>query len=368
MKITAALFREPGQALSFEQLDLDAPREDEVLVRVVASGVCHTDLKATEPGGFNLPRPIVLGHEGAGIVEAVGSAVRKVAPGDHVVLTFDYCGNCSVCRRDHPAYCLGSRPRNFGGFRPDGSTTLSLDGTRVHGNFFGQSSFATHALASERNVVKVAPDLPLDMLAPLGCGVQTGAGAMLNVLAVRPGEQVAVFGTGAVGLAAVMAARVAGAARIIAIDVNPARRDLALELGATDVVDATAGNARDAVMALTGGGADVALDTSSLLPVIRQAIECLAPLGRAGVLASNSATPDANFSIGHLMGGGRRIHGIVEGDSSPDRFIPMLIDLWRQGRVPFDRLVRFYSFEQVNEAFHDAETGATVKPVLRMPG
>lgn len=365
MKITAAIFRDHGVPFSLETAELEAPRDDEVLVRVVATGICHTDLKMTEPGNW-VPRPIVLGHEGAGVVEGVGAAVRKVAVGDHVVLTFDYCGTCAMCRRDHPAYCQTARQRNFGGVRMDGSTTMMLGEARLHGNFFGQSSFATYALADERNVVKVTQDVPLEILAPLGCGVQTGAGAMLNVLEVRAGENVAVFGVGAVGLSAVMAARLAGAARIIAVDPVAARRQLALDLGATDAIDPTTSDAKEAVISLTGLGADAALDTSSVIPVMRQMFDSLAPLGRAGVLASNTKIPDASFGISHLMGGGRQIRGLIEGDSSPDRFIPSLIDFYRQGRFPFDRMIRFYPFAEINAAVAAAIDGSAVKPVLRM--
>src|SRR5688572_27251179 len=192
MKIQAAVLRTAGAPLSIETLEVDGPREDEIAVRLVASGICHTDLRACEDAG-PVPRPIVLGHEGAGIVERVGAAVRKVAPGDAVLMSFDSCGRCPCCLGNAPAYCHQLLERNFGGRRPDGSAPfIDSEGKPVFGSFFGQSSFATHALCRERNVVRCGADAPLELLAPLGCGVQTGAGAVLLSLKVERGDAVAV--------------------------------------------------------------------------------------------------------------------------------------------------------------------------------
>jgi aryl-alcohol dehydrogenase len=231
--IRAAVAREPGKPLQFETATLEAPRDNEVLVRMVATGVCHTDMVVRDQQ-FKTPLPMILGHEGAGVVEQIGRNVTTVAPGDHVVMTYMYCGLCSPCATGHPAHCANMGPLNFGGGRLDGSSSAcTQDGGELHDHFFGQSSFATHAIASELNVVKVDKDVQLELLGPLGCGIQTGAGAVLNAMKVHAGSSFAAFGTGAVGLAAIMAARVAGATKIIAVDVNPARLKLALELGAT---------------------------------------------------------------------------------------------------------------------------------------
>lgn len=363
MRIKAAVARRAGPPLSIESVDLAEPRADEILVRLVATGVCHTDMKACQGAS---PLPIVLGHEGAGIVEAVGARVVKVAAGDPVVMTYNSCGVCPSCIENEPTYCHDMRARNFGGLRADGSSALSQAGAPLHGNFFGQSSFASFALCTERNVVKLKPEVPLELVGPLGCGIQTGAGAVLNALRLRPGQSIAIFGAGAVGLSAVMAARLAGAGRIIAVDVVPHRLTLALELGATHAIDAAAEDALAAVMRITGYGVDFALDTSSLVPVMRQAVESLAPRGTCAIIASPSGpVKELPIAIGHLLSGGRRVRGIVEGESNPDSFIPMLIDLQAQGRFPFDRLIKFYPFERINEAIHDSETGATIKPVLR---
>ena len=234
MKITAAVVREKGGPFIIEDVELDDPRPDEILVRMVATGICHTDVTLRNNP---LTLPIVLGHEGAGIVEKVGACVTKVKPGDAVVLSYVYCGHCSNCREGLPAYCTQSVTATFGGVRSDGTTTLSANGRKIHGNFFGQSSLATYALTYENNVIKVRPDAPLELLGPLGCGIQTGAGAVINSLRVKAGSTIAVFGLGSVGLSAVMAARIAGCPKIVGVDVKPNRLDLASELGATHVLD-----------------------------------------------------------------------------------------------------------------------------------
>src|SRR5690606_5528537 len=219
MKIKAAVFRDKSGKASIETLDLEEPRDDEILVRMVATGVCHTDIKVSTTDMS--PRPIVLGHEGAGVVERVGSRVAKVKPGDHVVMTYDACGRCPSCLANQRTYCDEVGPRSFGGNRPDGSSPLSQDGRKVHGSFFGQSSFAEFAIGYERNVVKVRKDVPLELLGPLGCGLQTGAGAAINALKVGVGQSFAVFGAGSVGLRALMAARLQAAGRILPIHVHP---------------------------------------------------------------------------------------------------------------------------------------------------
>lgn len=362
MKIKAAVFRDKSGKASIETLDLEEPRDDEILVRLVATGVCHTDIKVSTSDMS--PRPIVLGHEGAGVVERVGARVTKVKAGDPVVMTYDACERCPSCLANHRTYCDEVGPRSFGGNRPDGSSPLSQDGRKIHGSFFGQSSFADFALGYERNVIKVRKDVPLELLGPLGCGVQTGAGAVINALKVGVGKSIAVFGTGSVGLSAVMAARLVGAARIIAIDVQPARLDAARELGATDTVNAATEDALQAIKRISRRGVDFALDTTALAPVINQAVNGLAPLGTCGFIAS-PAEP-VGIPIRHLMLGGRTLRGIVEGDSIPDLFIPALIDFYLAGRFPLDRLVKYYPFERINDAIHDLETGAAIKPILRM--
>jgi len=365
MNMRAAVLRGQSLSMPIECVAIDEPRADEVLVRVVATGICHTDIKVAMVPGLS-PRPIVLGHEGSGVVEKVGANVRKLAVGDHVVLTFDSCGQCPTCVSGKPSYCYEVAAVCFGGKRLDGSTTLTCNHEAVHGNFFGQSSFATHAIANERNAIKVRKDAPLELLGPLGCGLQTGAGAVLNSLRLGAGQTIAVFGTGAVGLAAVMAARIAGASKIFAIDIAPERLALAGELGATHVINGASEDALAVILAATGRGVDFSLDTTAVDAVTRQAIDCVGPLGTCGLIANKGPTHTVPVNILSAMLRGRSVRGIVQGDSVPDIFIPRLVDFFMKGLFPFDRLVRFYDFEQIDEAMHDAETGVAIKPVLRM--
>ncbi|MFT8244804.1 NAD(P)-dependent alcohol dehydrogenase [Roseomonas sp. BN140053] len=369
MHIRAAVARDGNPALSLEDLELGPLRPNDVLVRIVATGVCHTDLKSASALS-PVPRPVVLGHEGAGVVEQVGSAVRKLVPGDHVVLTFAFCGQCRSCQEAEPAYCYHQWPLNFGCRRPDGTTPLRAEAVEnpgpVHGDFFGQSAFATHAIAEERNAIKVRRDAPLELLGPLGCGIQTGAGAVLNDFALRPGQSLAVFGTGSLGLSAIMAARLSGASRIIAVDRHRHRLELARELGADEAIDVNDTPATAEIMRLTGEGVDFALDTTGVLPVMREAIDVLAPRGTCGFVTGPWDRRELPVPVHQLLLG-RKIRGIVEGNSNPDLFIPRLVDFFLQGRFPFDRLVSFYPFDAINQAFHDVEAGTAIKPILRMP-
>ena len=362
MRIQAAVSRSASRPPAIETLDIEEPRAGEILVRLVATGICHTDINVHVRD--RTPKPIVLGHEGAGIVERVGEGVTRLAPGDPVVLSVNFCGTCPSCLRNEHSYCYEVLPRNFGGCRPDGSTPLAQNGAPIHARFFGQSSFATYSLADATSAVKVPTDVPLELLGPLGCGIQTGAGAVINSLRVAPGHSIAIFGTGGVGLSAVMAARIVGATRIIAIDVVPARLALARELGATDTIDSSTTDAGRAVRELTRTGVDFTFNTTRSAAIFTQAMACLAPRGVAGFVAAplEPWTPD----VFHIMAGGRTLRGILGGDSSPRLFIPLLIEYFRQGRLPIDRLIRFYRFEEIERAFHDCEAGTTIKAVLRM--
>jgi len=364
--IKAAVVRNKGGPFAIETLSVETPRADEVLVRIVASGMCHTDIVIRDQV-YPVPLPIVLGHEGAGVVESVGANVRKVTPGDHVVLSFMSCGHCARCVAGEPAYCAKGHALCFGGAREDGTTAMR-DGAaaKVHDHFFGQSSFGTLALAHERTVVKVPKDMPLERLAPLGCGIQTGAGAVMNAMKVGPGDSFVTFGAGGVGLSAVMAARVVGAAIIIAVDVIPSRLDLAKELGATHVVNAKSEDPVATIQRITQGGADFTLETTGRPEVVRQAVDALGTRGTCGIVGSAPIGTQASFDMGGLMSPGKAIRGIIQGDSVPELFIPQLIELHRQGRFPFDRLITFYTLDEINQAAADSESGAAIKPVLRV--
>ncbi|RZB19329.1 NAD(P)-dependent alcohol dehydrogenase [Streptomyces sp. F001] len=361
--IQAAVVPEPGA--DFETLDvlLDDPRAGEVLVRVEAVGICHADIAARE-GKTPFPHPAVLGHEGAGVVETVGAGVTSLRPGDRVVLTFASCGACASCRSGLPSQCVDFLSLNFAaGARPDGSPTLWHGDTPLHGHFFGQSSFATHALVTERNAVKLPDDAPLATLAPLGCGIQTGAGAVLNVLRPAPGGSVAVFGAGAVGLAAVMEARLAQAAQVIAVDVNPGRLALATELGATDTIDARTADPVAAIRKLTGGGAGHVLESSGNVLVFRQAIDAAAIGGVIGIVGAPFGR-EAAVDVADIVNASKRIVGIVEGGGVPHVFIPTLAALHAAGRLPVERLVTTFPFDRINDAARAAALGEAVKPVL----
>lgn len=362
-RITAAVLRRTGGPFRIEELNLDPPRADEAVVRIVGAGMCHTDLLIRDDPGAGA---IVLGHEGAGVVERIGSRVTKVKPGDHVVLTFPSCGRCRRCLEGRPANCEDASIDTFSGTRADGSGGLHDGSKPVRGRFFAQSSFATYALATERNMIKVPTDVPLELLGPLGCGIQTGAGAVMNSFAASAGASLAVFGTGAVGMSAILAARVVGASIIVAVDVVPARLNLAKKLGATHVVNGRMTDPAEAIREIAKHGVDFALDTTGKPQIVRKAFETLGSLGTLGIVGASPEGAKLGIELGDLLGGARRIIGIIEGDSVPDIFIPQLIELWRQGRFPFDRLVRFYRLEQINEAAADSQRGATIKPILRM--
>lgn len=360
MEIRAAVLRESAKDFELTTLELGELRPDEVLVRMVATGVCHTDLIMA--GRPLVPKPIVLGHEGAGVIEAVGSAVQTIHAGDHVVLSVDACGHCSNCLTGHPTYCRLAQRLNFASARLDGSTALSENGRPIHSHFFGQSSFGTYAVATERNAVKVDNDLPLELLGPLGCGIQTGAGSVLNALRPPLGSSIAVFGVGSVGLSAVLAAVVAGCSPIIAIDINRQRLDVAKQLGATHVIDATTAKPGEEIRRITDGmGSNFAFLTSGDPSSMREAIEGLDVLGVCGFVAAGGEVP---FSPNAMLWG-RSLRGIIEGDSIPKLFIPQLIELWRQGRFPFDKLISFFPFDKINEAANASLTGEAIKPVLR---
>jgi aryl-alcohol dehydrogenase len=351
-KIQAAVLRRNGGQLRIESLELEGPREDEVLVRLVASGICHTDISFCED--WDEP-PVVLGHEGAGVVEEIGKSLTTVKRGDNVILSYQSCGQCPECRRGHPTGCENFWEANFGFARLDGSNALARSGVRGH--FFGQSSFATHTLATTRNLVRVSKNLPLELLAPLGCGLQTGAGTIMNSLRVQSGASLAVFGTGAVGLAAVMAARIAGAHPIIGVDINPMRLKLALELGATQVIDSRQEDVASRIATITGG-VDYVLEITGAPRMYQAAVEVLKPGGTVALIAN----PDGSGSLP----GGRKLLGIIQGDAVPQSFIPQMIALYEAGQFPFDRLVKFYDFPEINRAIADAKKGDTIKPVLRI--
>ncbi|MFA1541447.1 NAD(P)-dependent alcohol dehydrogenase [Actinomadura monticuli] len=362
MQINAAVLRAADAPYTIESLDLADPGPGEVLVKIAGTGMCHTDMLGRVPGDL-VTKPVVLGHEGSGVVEAVGPGVTGLTVGDHVVMSFDSCGTCDNCRNAQPGACPQMTALNMLAMPLDGSPRATTgDGEAVHTRWFGQSSFASHALGTVRNVVPVSRDVPIEQLGPLGCGVQTGAASVLVSLGVRAGDSIAVFGAGAVGLAAVMAARVAGATVIVAVDLHESRLDLARELGATHVLNGADDDIAGQIRAISGGeGVQYSFDSTAVPAVVSTAVASLRTTGVCGLVGVGATeyTLDANLL---LMG--RTVKGIIEGDAVPHTFIPTMIELWRQGRFPFDRLITAYPLDKINEAEADTTSGKVVKPVL----
>jgi aryl-alcohol dehydrogenase len=360
---TAALLRDVGSPLQLEEVQISAPGEGEILVRMRGVGICHTDVSAAH-GVIPIPLPAVLGHEGSGVVEAVGAGVEALAVGDHVALSFDHCGECPHCQSTHPAYCELFAPLNYFGTRLDGSVTMNQGDDDVHGNWFGQSSFATHAIASVHNAVKVPADLPLEILGPLGCGLQTGAGSVLNVFKPQAGEGLIVFGLGAVGLGALMAAKAVGCDPIIAVDLNSTRLELATELGATDAINPKeTGDLLWRVQEIAAPGVHYAFDAVGAGPVVRQALESLRSPGHCVTVGFQGLENEVTVDQGHLLLG-RTLSGVIEGDADPQTFIPELIAMYRDGKFPFDRLVKTFPFSEINAAIQASEAGEAIKPVV----
>ena len=336
-------------------MTVDSPRAGEVLVRVVGVGVCHTDLLAID-GRAGLPFPAVFGHEGAGVVEAVGPGVSELAVGAHVVLSFDSCGSCARCSVGRPAYCSSFHALNSAGTRLDGSVTLSSAGEPVHGSFCGQSSFASYALASVRNAVRVPSDVPLELLGPLGCSLQTGAGAVMNVLRPPAGSSLAVFGAGAVGLAAVMAGAAVGCSPLVVVETDLERRALAFELGATEAVDPA--SFADLRMRF-----DFILEAVGAPEVVESAVRALASPGVCATVGFRGTPNVVQIDQGRLLYG-RTLTGVIEGDADPQEFIPQMLELHREGKFPYERLVTTFPFEEIPRALGAAERGEVIKAVL----
>lgn len=363
MDIKAAVTHSQGEAFKLEKVKLAAPESDEIRVRIVAAGVCHTDVVARDLG--IAPFPIVLGHEGSGVVDAVGASVSDLQVGDHVVMSFAHCGNCGHCLTGHPTVCDTFNELNFGGAMDDGSHRLAQDGEAL-ATFFGQSSFATYAIAKSRNAVKVNPEVDLALLGPLGCGIQTGAGTVLNRLKPEFGSSIVIYGAGAVGLSAVMAAKIIGCQHIIAVDVHDSRLELAKALGATHVLSGKDVDVVTEIKKITDGGSHYAIETTGVPLVVKQSLNALRPLGTVAIVG---ITPEMSIDVHNdLMAEGKSMIGVIEGDSIPRVFIPQLIAYYKAGQFPFDKLVKFYEFEDINQAFADSASGVTIKPVLKIDG
>ncbi|AGX02432.1 MULTISPECIES: NAD(P)-dependent alcohol dehydrogenase [Bacillus] len=361
MKIKAAVTHGQGENFKIEEVELAEPKANEVLIKIIASGVCHTDAVARDLG--LTPYPVVLGHEGSGIVEKVGAGVKTIEPGDHVVLSFASCGHCENCLTGHPTVCTEFNDLNFGGKMEDETHRLHQNDRNLS-TFFGQSSFGTYAVANERNVVKVDKDVDLALLGPLGCGIQTGSGTVLNRLKPDFGTSIAVYGTGAVGLSGIMAAKITGCRHIIAIDIHDSRLEKAKELGATHVINSKNEDVVERIKEITNGGVHYGLETTGVPVVVRQGLRALRPLG---TLAIVGVTPEMEINVHEeIMAEGKTMVGVIEGDAVPQLFIPQLVDYYKNGLFPFDKLVEFYDFSDINQAFEDSKKGLAIKPIVKI--
>ncbi|MGW8815914.1 NAD(P)-dependent alcohol dehydrogenase [Gordonia terrae] len=361
MQTSAALSLGPDGPFTVTTVDLSELRDREVLVRIEAVGICHTDL--TSKAYSAADAPALYGHEGAGVVEAVGAGVTGVAPGNKVLISYDSCGQCSRCSGGHRSYCENFGPLNAAGSRLDGSTTVTIDGAPVFSSFFGQSSFAHHAIASAENVVVVDDDVDLLAAAPMGCGFQTGAGAVVNVLRPDETSSVVVFGTGGVGMAAIMAAHALGVPTVIAVDLAEDRRALALEVGATHALDGAAEDIVAQIVEITGGGATHALDTTAVPAVISNALTALTALGT--LVTVGVGMPEVTINVMDLIGSGKTLRGCIEGDANPADLIPQLLRWHTDGKFPVDKIITVYPFEKINDAIAGMHE-SVIKPVLQI--
>lgn len=363
MKATAAVLREIDEPLVVEEIEVGEIQEDEVLVEIKGVGICHTDATAID-GTFPMPLPAVVGHEGSGIVKEVGSAVTSLAPGDHVVLSYGHCGECDNCTTGHAAYCELFAPLNYFGTRLDGTSPLSKGDEEINACWFQQSSFASYAVAKAVNAVKVDDDVPIEILGPLGCGIQTGAGSVLQVLQAKKGDGIAIFGLGGVGLAGLMAAKSVGCDPIIAVDTNAERLELSKTFGATHTFNPT--ETKDLVwdiMGIAAPGLDLVFDTVGAGPVVRQCLEVLGSPGHCASVGFQGLENEITIDQGHLLLG-RTLSGVIEGDVDPQVFIPRMIEMYKAGDFPFDKLIQTFPFEKINEAFKSSHDGQAIKPVV----
>lgn len=365
MRIKAAVTHSKGEPFVIEEVELAEPKADEILVKITSCGVCHTDA-AVQHQFIPVPLPAVLGHEGCGVVTKIGSAVKEFKVGDKVGISYGYCGECVNCRSGHPAACLEFNNINFGGVMPGGNQPLSTVDGQPLSSFFGQSTFAEYAIVNEKGAFKVEyDDVELALIGPMGCGIQTGAGAVLNVLRPKFGSSIAVFGCGTVGMSAIMAAKIAGCQNIIAVGGNPKSLELAKELGATHTINRKEVKDIPAeVRKIVKEGCNYAIDTSGNADFVKKMLASVGFMGTGVILG---ATGDVTFNIqNELMGDFKTLIGVVEGDAVSKLFLPKLLEFYRAGKFPFDKLIKFYPFEKINEAFEESNAGVCIKAVLKM--
>ncbi|KAF9894533.1 hypothetical protein FE257_006418 [Aspergillus nanangensis] len=357
-----------------ENVNLRPLQENELLIEIVASGICQTDLHfAGAESGFGIHYPRVMGHEGAGYVLAIGPNTTVAQINDPVILSFSGCKTCEPCQQAHPAHCSNFNAINFDVDWDNTHVFEAETATPIYGKFFGQSSFGSRTIVRADSVINVAGQVQsraeLQLMAPLGCGIQTGSGAILNAAGARAQDRVAVLGLGGVGLSAVMGAKIAGCRQVIGIDRHASRLGVAKELGATDVVCVSAeedlGAVSAAVMGLTGGlGVNVVLDTTGVPGLIAQGVKMAACKGKILQVGTAPETATLEIPIHEFMVSGKQFMGVVEGDVVPREYVPKLVDWVRDGTLPLAKIVKFYPAEEFEKAIADMQSGETIKPVI----
>lgn len=361
----AVVFRDPASPIEYVDVDLAPPRAGEVRVRIAAAGVCHSDLHIKR-GEWDAAAPLVMGHEGSGVVTELGEGVTTLAVGDHVVLSWvPPCGECRYCRAGHEARCqkVATVVAPLGVLF-DGTSRLSRDGEQLH-HYLGVSSFAEEVVVPASGAVKVRDDAPLDVIAVVGCAVATGVGAVLNTAAVEPGSTVAVIGCGGVGLNVVQGARLAGAERIVAVDVRPEKTKMALQFGATDRLDASQGDAVEQLRDLIPDGVDYAFDAIGRTSTTEQAIRMLGLGGAAVIVGLPPTGAKASFEPLVLAEADQRILGSNYGSVRPSIDVPALVDRYMDGQLKIDPLISGRRpLSEAAEALDDLEAGSALRTLL----
>lgn len=359
MEIKAFLADAQGHA-QIQTVELDAPKAGEVLIKTVATGICHTDIAGRDLGMS--PYPVALGHEGTGVIEALGDGVEGLAVGDKVIVSFPYCGHCAQCLSGHPAQCDHLNEYAFNGNLHDGTYRLHTEDGQDVASFFGQASLATHMVVDQHNLVKVPAETDLRQLGPLGCGFLTGAGTVINGVKPEFGSTMVIAGAGGVGLAALMAANLYNLDHLIIIDRNNPKLELAKELGATDVINPKeVDDVEAAIREIVPGGVDYAIDTTGYTPLFKAQLHALTFGGKLFMLG---VTGDLDISGMEVMGEGKQIIGLIEGDSVPQILIPKLMNYYHKGKFPLDKLSAMYQFDDIEQAFADFEAGKIIKPII----
>lgn len=363
MKTNVAIVNDINDTYQFEELELREIQADEVIVKIVASGICQSDEGMRKSP--LVPKPLVLGHEGAGIVEEVGAGVKGFEEGDQVVMSYGYCGTCDNCRSGQPSACIRYNDLNLsGGAREDGSYKFyKSDGTPVN-NFMNQSSFSTYTITTPESLIKVDSDADLRKIAPLGCGLMTGFGAVTAALKPETSSSIAVFGTGAVGLGALMTALIEGCSEVIAIDIVDSRLELAESLGATHTINSATENLQDRINQITNGrGVNYSIDTTGVKSVMKSAVQILALKGETVPLAITENTlelePTPDLILKRTL-----IHGVNLGNVIPQLAVRQLTEYHKKGIFPFEKLIKYYKFDGINQAASDSSDGNAIKPIL----